>query len=148
MSKNAKISTWIMMVVGFLIGITSLLGSYSVHISRIEIVSGQYNAGFVVGVLAVIGAFMIGFAIGEAINLASNKETSVIEIANIINGLTGNKEILYTQRRNWDKIVRRMASIDKANRILGYQPKMDINTGIDNVYKWLTKNIDNINNKK
>lgn len=88
-------------------------------------------------------------AIGKAFNLASEKETRVIDIANIINKLTNNiSGIEYIPRRDWDKIIRRRASIERATKILGYQPKMDINDGIVKVYEWVKANYDNINNKQ
>ena len=54
----------------------------------------------------VDGLFTIGIikdAIGEAINLGSGNETRVIDMADMVNELTGNSEgIEYTYRRNWD----------------------------------------------
>lgn len=84
-------------------------------------------------------------AIGQAFNLASSKETKVIEIADIINGITNNKSGLeYGKVRSWDKITRRRASIDKAHKILGYTPKTDIEDGIKEVYNWIIENKDKI----
>jgi UDP-glucose 4-epimerase len=58
-------------------------------------------------------------AVGEAINLASEKETRVIDLANWINEMTGNKAgIVFKPRRDWDKAIRRRASIEKAKRYL------------------------------
>jgi len=62
-------------------------------------------------------------AVGEAINLASETETRVIDVANIINQLTGNGKIDFVNRRDWDKITRRRASIKKARRGFGLRTK-------------------------
>ncbi|MDD5082500.1 MAG: NAD-dependent epimerase/dehydratase family protein [Dehalococcoidales bacterium] len=80
-------------------------------------------------------------AIGEAFNLASETETKVIDIANMVNGITGSKAgVKLVPRRDWDKITRRRASIQKASKILGYQPKMKIKDGVKQVYSWITEN--------
>ncbi|MEM2368355.1 MAG: NAD-dependent epimerase/dehydratase family protein [Candidatus Bathyarchaeia archaeon] len=84
-------------------------------------------------------------AVGEAINLASETETRVIDLANWINEITGNKAgIVYRPRRDWDKAIRRRASIEKARRILGYEPKTDMKTGLRRVYEWFRENWENI----
>jgi len=96
----------------------------------------------------VDGTLCIGFvkeAVGEAINLASGTETRIIDLANWINELTGNSAgIVFRPRRDWDKAVRRRASIEKAKKILGYQPKTDIKTGLERTYKWILENKDRI----
>ena len=84
-------------------------------------------------------------AVGEAINLASETETRVIDLANWINEMTGNKAgIVFRQRRDWDKVIRRRASIEKARKILGYEPKTDMKTGLRKVYEWMKENYENI----
>ncbi|MGB9831274.1 MAG: NAD-dependent epimerase/dehydratase family protein [Fervidicoccus fontis] len=84
-------------------------------------------------------------AVGEAINLASGTETRVIDLANWINEITGNKAgIVFKPRRDWDKAIRRRASIEKARRILGYEPKTDMRTGLRKVYEWFKENWENI----
>jgi UDP-glucose 4-epimerase len=80
-------------------------------------------------------------AMGEAFNLASETETRVIDLAKWINELVGSKTgIVYGQRRNWDKVVRRRASIEKAQNILGYKPKMSIEAGLKKTYEWILEN--------
>src|SRR3990170_935065 len=84
-------------------------------------------------------------AVGDAFNLASETETKVIDIANMVNQLTKNPGgVEYIARRDWDKITRRRASIEKAHRVLGYEPKMKIEEGVKRVYKWITENRDKI----
>ena len=94
------------------------------------------------------GTLRMGFvkeAVGEAINLASGTETRIIDLANWINELTGNSAgIVFKPRRDWDKAVRRRASIEKAGKILGYEPKTDIKTGLERTYEWILKNKDRI----
>ncbi len=84
-------------------------------------------------------------AIGEAINLGSGKEHRVIDMASLVNGLTGNKAgIRFAQRRNWDVKTRLLSSIGKATRLLGYQPQTSFEDGLKNTYTWFTKNWDDI----
>jgi nucleoside-diphosphate-sugar epimerase len=84
-------------------------------------------------------------AVGEAINLASETETRVIDLANWVNEIAGNKAgIVFKSRRDWDKAIRRRASIEKAKRILGYEPKTEMKTGLRRVYEWIKGNYENI----
>jgi nucleoside-diphosphate-sugar epimerase len=84
-------------------------------------------------------------AIGEAINLASGTETRIIDLANWINEITGNRAgVVFKPGRDWDKAIRRRASIEKARRILGYEPKTDMKAGLRRVYEWISENRDKI----
>lgn len=96
----------------------------------------------------VEGTLKIGVepeAVGEAINLASETETKVIDLATWINELTRNKAgIVFRPKRDWDNVARRRASIAKARRTLGYGPNTKINAGLEKTYKWITDNRDQI----
>ena len=96
----------------------------------------------------VEGLLRAGFyesAIGEAINLASGKEVKIIDLANLINKLTGNKAgIKFVERRKWDTKNRLLASVEKARELIGYEPKMDFEEGIKRTMEWFTHNWDYI----
>ncbi|NYB52813.1 MAG: NAD-dependent epimerase/dehydratase family protein [Methanobacteriaceae archaeon] len=84
-------------------------------------------------------------AIGEAINLGSGTETRVIDMANMINELTGNTEgIAYAARRDWDAKTRLLSSIEKAQKILNYNPKTTFKDGLKKTYSWFVENWDDI----
>jgi nucleoside-diphosphate-sugar epimerase len=84
-------------------------------------------------------------AVGEAINLASETETRVIDLANWIIELTGNEtKVVYRPRRDWDQVVKRRASIEKAGKILGYEPRTAIRTGLKKTFEWILENKDMI----
>jgi len=88
---------------------------------------------------------IIPAAVGDAFNLASERETRVIDIANRVNEITGNKAgIKLTARRDWDQITRRRASREKAGKVLGYEPKTKIEDGIKTVYEWIKANREKI----
>jgi len=92
----------------------------------------------------VAGTMLLGIvpeAVGDAYNLASETETKVKDIAAMVNEITGNdKGIELVPRRDWDKITRRRASIEKARKVLGYEPGMAMKDGIRRVYDWIIKN--------
>jgi len=84
-------------------------------------------------------------AVGDAFNLASETETKVIDIANMVNEITGNHSgVEFAARRDWDKITRRRASIEKARKVLGYDPRMRMKEGIKRTYDWITENQEQI----
>jgi len=84
-------------------------------------------------------------AIGEPINLATGKEIKILDLASWVNELTGNEAgIVFKERRNWDTKSRLLASIEKAKRILQYEPHTDFKSGLKNVHSWFRKNWDNI----
>ncbi|ODV48841.1 nucleoside-diphosphate-sugar epimerase [Methanohalophilus euhalobius] len=84
-------------------------------------------------------------AIGEAFNLGSGKDHQVIEMANIVNDLTGNEAgIIYKERRNWDVKTKLLSCVDKANNTLDYEPQMKFKDGLEHVHNWFENNWDNI----
>ena len=84
-------------------------------------------------------------AIGEDINLASGREIKIIELANMVNKFTNNKAgIKFTEKRKWDTKTRLLASIDKAKKILGYEPKTTFEDGLKETIKWFKDNWENI----
>ncbi len=84
-------------------------------------------------------------AVGKAFNLASETETKVMDLANMINELSGNNEgVVFSKRRGWDRIVRRRASIEKARKVLGYNPKTEIKEGIQKTIDWISEHWDQI----
>ena len=84
-------------------------------------------------------------AVGEAINLGSGKEHKVIDLANTVNALTGNDSgIRYVERRDRDVKHRLLSSIEKAKRLLGYEPHMEFEDGLKKVHAWFIENWDDI----
>lgn len=84
-------------------------------------------------------------AVGEAINLGSGKDQRVIDMANMVNELTDNKEgVAYMERRDWDAKTKLLSSIEKAERILDYQPKTSFKEGLKKTYEWFVDNWINI----
>ena len=76
-------------------------------------------------------------AIGQEFNLASGVETRIIDLANMINEATGNKaEIRFVQRRRWDTKSRLLASVDRAQKLIGYRPSTSFEEGLQQTIRW------------
>ena len=85
-------------------------------------------------------------AIGQEVNLASGKETSIADLANMINALTGNQAgVMFYDKRKWDTKSRILASIEKAKDLLGYQPQTPFEKGLKHTLDWFRVNWDAIN---
>lgn len=77
---------------------------------------------------------------GEVFNLASGREERILSLAEKINRLTGNRAgVEMRPRRNWDRVSRRRGDIAKAQRILGYEPKVMLDEGLERTYEWLKR---------
>lgn len=93
----------------------------------------------------LLRAASIEKAVGEDINLASGKETKIIDLAKLVNKLTGNsKGVKFVQKRKWDTKNRLCASIDKAKKILEYSPGTSFDEGIKNTVRWFKANWETI----
>lgn len=84
-------------------------------------------------------------AVGEVYNLATGKETSILELATIINEFTGNKTPLDLRpARNWDRSGKRFASTEKASRELAFEARIDIRNGLRRTVDWTKANLETI----
>ncbi len=76
-------------------------------------------------------------AIGKEFNLASAEETSIVDLANMVNQTTENPAgIRFTERRKWDTKSRLLASVDLARDLIGYDPKISFDGGLENTVQW------------
>lgn len=74
---------------------------------------------------------------GDVYNLATGKETTILELAKLINQFTNNiTPIDIRPARDWDRSGKRFASIDKAKKELGFTAKIDILEGIKKTVEW------------
>jgi len=81
-----------------------------------------------------------GSAKGQVFNVASGKETKVKDLVDLILRITGSRsKVVYRERRSWDTVTRRTASVEQARRILGYQPQVNLETGLVKYHDWLKK---------
>lgn len=76
-------------------------------------------------------------AVGQEMNIASGAETNILQMAELINELTGNQAgIQHAPARVWDTKKRLLASIDRAKELIGYEPKMGFEQGLQNTIDW------------
>ena len=86
-------------------------------------------------------------AIGQEMNLASEHETRIGDLAEMVNSLTGNRAgIVMVGKRKWDTKSRLLASVDRARALLGYEPKMKFMDGLKLTIQWFKDNWENIEN--
>jgi nucleoside-diphosphate-sugar epimerase len=84
-------------------------------------------------------------AVGQEFNLASGKETRIIDLAHMINDAAGNEAgVRLAERRRWDTKPRLLASIERARELIGYDPNMPFEQGLGNTVRWFRDNWDRI----
>lgn len=84
-------------------------------------------------------------AVGQAMNLASEREIRIGTLAEMINGAVGNKAgVEIVAKRKWDTKNRLLASVDKARKLMGYEPSTRFEDGLETTVKWFRDNWDNI----
>ena len=77
---------------------------------------------------------------GEAYNLASGKETSILELAESINNITGNPTAIELKKpRDWDRSGKRFGSTTKSKKDIKFLSKIEITEGLIKTIEW-TKN--------
>ena len=82
---------------------------------------------------------------GEAYNLASGVETSILDLAQLINELTGNPTpIALTPARDWDRSGRRFGSPVKAREQLGFVATAALRAGLSETIAWTRSHRDTI----
>ncbi len=79
---------------------------------------------------------------GGVYNLASGVETSIRELAEIINEVTGNKSGLdILPARDWDRSGKRHGNTDKAEKELNFKAKTSLPEGIKLTANWMKNNL-------
>jgi UDP-glucose 4-epimerase len=98
-----------------------------------DIVDGLLRAGY------------LEDAIGEEFNFASGAETKIIDLAKMVNEITGNQATIeFLDRRKWDTKPRLLGSYEKAARLIGYKPNTPFEQGLRNTIEWFRENWDHI----
>ena len=73
---------------------------------------------------------------GEVINIGNNKETTILELAELIKRLTNSSSKIAFHPLPEDDPKRRCPDISKAKKILGWEPKVSLEEGLKNTIKW------------
>jgi len=81
-------------------------------------------------------------AIGEAFNIGSTTETSILDLAKLIKHLTRSKSPIEFEAyeayygEGFEDPRRRVPSAEKAKRLLGFTPRVDLETGLKKTIAW------------
>jgi UDP-glucose 4-epimerase len=79
--------------------------------------------------------------VGGVYNLATGKETTVLDLAKLINEFTGNTTPLDLKpARDWDRSGKRFASTEKSEKQLGFTAQVDIREGVRRTVEWTKAN--------
>lgn len=82
---------------------------------------------------------------GEVYNLASGVETSILDLAGLVNELTGNPTpIAFAPAREWDRSGHRFGAPDKARDALGFSAATALRDGLEQTVAWTRSNRDTI----
>lgn len=89
----------------------------------------------------IVHAIMISVfkdAFNTEINIATGKETSILELVKMISGITGMDPFdNHIQARKIDGISRRCLDIKKAEKLLGWKPQISLEEGIKKTILWM-----------
>ena len=106
--------------------------------------TGEETGDFTYVLDLVQGLIKAGYyqkAVGENFNLASGTEIQIKELAAMVNKATGNKTpINLMERRKWDTKPRLLASIEKAEQLIGYRPIVEFEEGFKENIEWFRDN--------
>jgi nucleoside-diphosphate-sugar epimerase len=79
---------------------------------------------------------------GGTYNVASGQETTILELAESINRLTGNPTpIQLAPKRDWDRSGKRYGSTDIARSALGFEAKVGLEEGLKRTIAWTREHI-------
>jgi UDP-glucose 4-epimerase len=79
---------------------------------------------------------------GEVYNLASGVETSILELAALVNRLTNNPTpIQFRSKRDWDRSGRRFGSTVKARKEISFEAQVSLRDGLTRTIEWTRQNL-------
>ena len=100
----------------------------------------------------IIKAAEANKAVGETINLGYGKEISIKQLAELIASLLGKKHKFKQEskriRPENSEVKRLLSDNSKAKEILGWQPEIDLESGLKKTINWLKENQASIDRRK
>jgi len=80
--------------------------------------------------------------LGDVYNLASGVETTILELAHLINKLTDNPTpVDIRPARDWDRSGKRFGSTEKSKRELGFEATVAMQDGLEKTIAWTRANL-------
>jgi UDP-glucose 4-epimerase len=84
-------------------------------------------------------------AAGDVYNVASGTETSIRELASLINGIVGNPTPPADRPgRDWDRSGRRFGSTAKSKAAIGFEATVPLRAGLERTIAWTREHLDQI----
>jgi UDP-glucose 4-epimerase len=89
----------------------------------------------------IVAAAACDALLGDVVNVASGRETSIGRVAELLAGLTRAGEIpgVHADPRPGD-VQRHFADVDKARRLFAFEPAVDLETGLARTVRWFQDN--------
>jgi UDP-glucose 4-epimerase len=85
---------------------------------------------------AILKSVIAGGIAGEVFQVATGKETSILDLATLVEEATGGTgEIRFEPRRSGE-VHRSLVDISKARRVLGFEPAVELPAGLDRTARW------------
>jgi UDP-N-acetylglucosamine/UDP-N-acetylgalactosamine 4-epimerase len=79
-------------------------------------------------------------AVNQIYNIALGESTTLLQLFNYIKEIGGSSIMPLHRENRLGDIPHSLASIDKAKKLLGYDPKIDIKAGLKIAYEWYATN--------
>lgn len=95
----------------------------------------------------LIRAMFTNGTTGEVFNLGNPEEHTIREWARMIIELCGSKSALVFEQKREDDPERRRPDISKAQRVLGWEPKIDPKTGLTWTIEWFRRECERSNER-
>jgi UDP-glucose 4-epimerase len=79
---------------------------------------------------------------GGVYNIASGRETTILELAETINRLAENPmSIAFTGKRDWDRSGKRYGAVEGAKSAIGFAAEIDLEEGLEKTIRWTRANL-------
>ena len=89
----------------------------------------------------IIGAVAAGDIAGEVFQLGTSVETSVVELARLIQEVTGAEVDIDYEERRAGEVYKSRVDISKAQRLLDFQPAIELREGLALTAEWYRKTL-------
>ncbi len=78
---------------------------------------------------------------GEVFNLGNDEEISIKELSNVIIDITESKSNIIFKGMKSDEPIKRRPDLNKSKKVLKYEVKTDINTGLKKIIHWFKEKL-------
>jgi UDP-glucose 4-epimerase len=73
---------------------------------------------------------------GEVFQLATGEETAILEVAKMVQEITGSEAEIRLEPKRSGEVYRSRADISKIRRTLGFEPRVDLRDGLTRTAAW------------